>query len=77
MAEHNTAELVRFDDPVEMTERVAVAAFWPATPAPHASVTRRICGSSPAGATTPASVCSACNERTLSCSPVGWNNKVG
>jgi site-specific recombinase XerD len=27
MAEHNTPELVRFDDPVEITERVAVAAF--------------------------------------------------
>jgi site-specific recombinase XerC len=27
MAEHQTAELVRFDDAVEITERVAVAAF--------------------------------------------------
>jgi site-specific recombinase XerD len=27
MAEHITSELVRFDDPVEITERVAVAAF--------------------------------------------------
>ena len=56
----HTAEVVRYDDPVIITERVAVAAFIaqsPATPTPPARPTPRICGSSLTGATTTASIC--------------------
>ena len=53
----DTAEVVRYDDPVIITERVAVSVFIAATPPRLVGVTRRICGSSPAGATTTASTC--------------------
>jgi hypothetical protein len=59
-----TAEVVRYDDPVIITERVAVSAFIagytdPTRPDPTrpGAATRPICGSSPAGVTTTASTC--------------------
>ena len=53
----HTAEVVRYDDPVIITERVAVSAFIAGTPTRQDAAMRPTCGSSPAGATTTAPTC--------------------
>ncbi len=53
----HTAEVVRYDDPVIIPERVAVSAFIAGTPIPQVAAMRPTCGSLPAGAMTTGSTC--------------------
>jgi hypothetical protein len=53
----HTVEVVRYDDPVIITERVAVAAFIAGYTDPTRRSMRPICGSLPPGVTITGSIC--------------------